>query len=114
MSGQFGPRADERLFSGDAGSYVGDQFSMAPSIPGTRALATRDSNAQRGRNTAFEGQDSYDGENKSQVTAHNEGPQEEEDPIKTLKSIFKPKKKGQKAPLELNPVMNKYRARNHT
>ena len=36
MSGQFGPRADERLFSGDAGSYVGDQFSMAPSIPGTR------------------------------------------------------------------------------
>ena len=102
------------MFSGDAGSYA-DQFSMAPSIPGTRALATRDSNAPKGRNTAFEGQESFDGgENRSQVAVQAEVPQEEEDPIKTLKSIFKPKKKGHKAPLELNPVMNKYRARNHT
>lgn len=43
-----------------------------------------------------------------------EGTDSPTDPINALKSIFKPKERAKRAPLDLNPVMNKYRQRHHT
>ena len=44
----------------------------------------------------------------------NDGQDSPTDPINALKSIFKPKERSKRAPLDLNPVMNKYRQRHHT
>ena len=43
-----------------------------------------------------------------------EGHDSPTDPINALKSIFKPKERAKRAPLDLNPVMKKYRQRHHT
>ena len=74
-----------------------------------------------------EGKDDHEGERTSDPAAvgsykqadsrdgsTQEGHDSPADPINALKSIFKPKERAKRAPLDLNPVMKKYRQRHHT
>jgi len=56
------------------------------------------------------GEGSQDADLRSQAEADAK---ELADPIKALKSIFKQKPRKRRAPLELNPVMNKYRQKTY-
>ena len=96
-----------------------------PAGPGTTGKAS--DGQQTGPGHGPEGRDDHEGERTSdpaavgsykQADSRDGSTQEGQDsptaPINALKSIFKPKERAKRAPLDLNPVMKKYRQRHHT
>ena len=85
-----GTDADGRLFSGDHTTNQGDLEEV---------------------NNAFDNKTEA-ADVHTQADSKQDG--EPVDPINQLKSIFKPKNKTKRPKLELNPIMNKYRTKNHS
>jgi hypothetical protein len=113
MKRRHGHRNGARNFHSDARALTsannlkaGDQLFGMESAPGTH-------------NNQMEGLSSVDQDmiatsQFDEKLPEDEGQGKVTDPINALKSIFKPRQNRKRAPVDLNPIMNKYKQRNYS